>query len=95
MADDDLYRCCGEHDCKRKTPIALYVALFSGQVFAVTESRVVKDHGDGRATFAATRRHDVTDAMRQFIRGNPDWVRAVLDEELHPHEGLLRADGRA
>ena len=77
-ADDDLYRCCGEPDCKRKTPIALYLAPFSGQVFAATEYRVVKDHGDGRATFAATRRHDVTDSMRRFIRDNPDWVRDVL-----------------
>jgi len=92
--------CCGEWNCARKIPITLYLGPFTGQVFAATSSRLVKDHGDGTATFSATARHDVTASMRQFIRCNPDWVRAVLNEAEYgvvsdpPLEGLLNPRNR-
>lgn len=72
--------CCGETGCNRRTPIAFYKGPWSDEVFAVTKARVVHDHGNGRATFAAVQRHDVTAAMVQFIRCESEWVRAVLDE---------------
>jgi len=71
--------CCGEYGCQRRTPLALYRGDLTGQVFVATATRAVKDHGDGRATFSATRKHDVNAQMRKFIRANEDWVRGILD----------------
>ena len=76
--------CCGEYACKRKHPIGIYLGDLSGQVYAATRMRLIKDHGDGTATFAASERHDVTAAMRRFIRDNPGWVRAELEGEQQP-----------
>ena len=73
--------CCDEPDCRRRYPIGIYLADFSDRVFAATGRRVVSERGDGTATFAATERHDITSQLREFIRRNPDWVRAALDEE--------------
>jgi hypothetical protein len=73
--------CCTEPDCRRHYPINLYLADFSGQVFAVTRRRVVSESEDGTtATFAASERHDVTPQVQEFIRRNPEWVRAQLDD---------------
>ena len=73
--------CCGEANCRRHEPIDLVLGELSGcVVYAVMTKRVVKDHGDGTATFAMGNRHDVTDRMRRFIRANPSWVQSVLDE---------------
>ena len=70
--------CCAEDGCTRKRPIGLYLGDFTGQVYAATRMRVVSDHGDGTATFAADEKHDVTRQMRRFIRTNAEWVRAEL-----------------
>lgn len=71
--------CCTEPDCRRHYPISLYLADFSGRVFAVTKRRVVSEREDGTATFAATDRHDVTVQVQEFIRRNHDWVRQQLE----------------
>jgi hypothetical protein len=73
--------CCGEPDCRRHYPISVYLADFSDRVFAATGRRVVHDRGDGTATFAATERHDITPQLREFVRRNPEYVRAILAEE--------------
>ena len=73
--------CCGEPECRRHYPIGLYLADFSGRVFAVTRRRVVAERGDGTATFAASERHDVTPQLREFVRRNPEFVRALLAAE--------------
>lgn len=65
--------CCLEPGCKRRHPITLH-AGDGGQVLAVTRRRVVKENGDGTATYAATERHDVTEQMRRFIKENATWV---------------------
>jgi len=70
--------CCEEYGCRRKHPIGLFVGDWDGRVYAATRMRVVSDHGDGTATFAASEKHDVTRQMRRFIRDNADWVRAEL-----------------
>lgn len=70
--------CCREPNCRRTEPIDLVLADLSGIVYAVMSKRVVKDHGDGTATFAMGNRHDVTDRMQRFIRANPVWVRSAL-----------------
>ena len=67
-ADPHVSGCCLEPGCKRRHPIGLYAGDFSGQVFAVTRRRVVKENDDGTAVYAATERHDVTEQMRKFIR---------------------------
>jgi hypothetical protein len=71
--------CCTEDGCRRQYPISLYRADFSGQVYAVTKRRLVGERGDGTATFAATRRHEVTEQMMEFIRRNEAWVREQLE----------------
>jgi hypothetical protein len=76
--------CCDEPDCRRHYPVSLYLADFSGRVFAVTKRRVVAEHEDGTATFAASERHDVTRQLREFARRNPEFVRALLDPETAP-----------
>ena len=76
--------CCDEPECRRHYPIGLYLADFSGTVYAVTRRRVVAEHEDGTATFAASERHDVTPQLREFCRRNPDWIRTVLEEETTP-----------
>ena len=76
--------CCDEPDCRRRYPIGIYLADFSDRVFAATTRRVVRERGDGTATFAATGRHDVTRQVREFISRNPDWVGAVLDGSADP-----------
>lgn len=73
--------CCGEPECRRHYPIGLYLADFSGTVYAVTKRRVIADRSDGTATYAASERHDVTPQMREFIRRNPEWTRAALAGE--------------
>ncbi len=72
--------CCDEPDCRRHYPISLYLADFSGRVFAATKRRVVSERGDGTATFAATERHDVTPQLRELVRRNPEFVRGLLTE---------------
>jgi len=76
--------CCGEPDCTRKHPVGIYLADISDRVYVVTRRRLVRENPDGTALFAAAGRHDVTLQMREFIRRNPDWVRAVLGEETQP-----------
>lgn len=71
--------CCTEPGCRRRAPISLYLADLSGRVFAVTRRRVVRERGDGTATFAATQRHDVTAQMQEFIRRNEAWVKEQLE----------------
>ena len=71
--------CCHEHNCRRRTPLILYRGDLTGQVYVATSGKLVRDHGDGTGTFAATVRHEVTEQMREFIRRNPDWVREVLE----------------
>jgi hypothetical protein len=71
--------CCGEAYCRRKYPIGIYRGDFTGQVYAATAMRLVRDHGDGTGTFAATVKHDVTAQVARFIRANEAWVREVLD----------------
>jgi len=71
--------CCEEPECRRRYPIAVYMADFSERVFAATGRRVVSEHADGTATFAATERHDITAQVREFVFRNPAWVRAILD----------------
>ena len=81
--------CCNEIGCKRAEPITFYVGPFSGEVYAVTRSRLVRDHGNCRATFAAVTRHDVTDSMRRFILDNREWVErmfAAVDDLDAPRE---------
>jgi hypothetical protein len=79
--------CCGESHCRRKTPIRLYRGDFSGLVYAATRSVPVRryDEGATSVTLCATERHDVTAAMKEFIRRNPEWVREQLaDTEVTP-----------
>jgi hypothetical protein len=76
--------CCDDPECTRLEPISIYLADFSNRVFAVTRRRVVHDRGDGTATFAATERHDISSQLREFLRRNPDWVRAALSEGTSP-----------
>ena len=66
--------CCHEHNCRRTTPIHLVMGDLSGRVFVVTRSTVVKDHGNGRATFRAEERHDITEQFTAFIRDNPQVI---------------------
>lgn len=77
----DMPGCCGEDGCRRTHPIGLYRGDLTGRVYAATSMRVVKDRGDGTATFAATTRHDVTPQMHRFIRDNADWVAEILARE--------------
>jgi hypothetical protein len=72
-------RCCGEYNCRRTQPIRLYLGEFSGLVYAATRSKHM-----GGNTFSAVERHEVTEQMREFIRGNPAWVREVLAQESRP-----------
>jgi hypothetical protein len=72
--------CCDERNCRRKNPVKLYRGDFSGIVYAVTRARVIKRSSDSEGVFVAVERHDVTPAMREFIRRNPEWVREVLEE---------------
>jgi hypothetical protein len=75
--------CCNENGCTRTTPITFYIGPWSDEVYAVTKSRLVSDHGNGRATFAAVIRHEVTDSMRRFVLENREWVErmfAALDD---------------
>ena len=71
--------CCTEYNCRRKQPLGLYFGDLSGQVFIATRMRVVKDNGDGTATFAASEKHNVTRQMQRFIRDNAEWVREQLE----------------
>ena len=80
-ANGTAARCCNEVGCKRTQPLGIYRGDFSGQVYVATRMRVISDHGDGTATFAASEKHDVTRQMRKFIRSNAAWVREVLDGE--------------
>ncbi len=59
-------------------PLGVYMGDLTGQVFVATRMRVVRDNGDGTATFAASEKHDVTRQMRRFIRNNAEWVREQL-----------------
>jgi len=70
--------CCPEPDCTRKHPIGIYRGDFTGLIYAATSMRVVHDHGDGTATFAANAKHNITPQMRRFILANAEWVREVL-----------------
>lgn len=72
-------KCCDEAGCHRKHPIGIYRGDFTGQVYAATSVRLVKDRGDGTGTFAAAIKHNITPQMIRFIRSNRDWVREVLD----------------
>jgi hypothetical protein len=69
--------CCDEYGCRRTQPIALYLGDLSGQVFAATRFRARPDGRPGAWT--ATQKHDVTAQMREFIRRNPEWVRAQME----------------
>ena len=73
--------CCEEYGCRRRQSIALYLGDFSGQVFAATRMCVVKDNGDGTATFAASEKHDVTRQVQRFIRDNAEWVREQMEAD--------------
>lgn len=76
-----MSECCTEPDCRRHYPVSIYLTDFSDTVYAVLGRRVVSESDDGKtATFAATQRHDITAQIREFIRRNPEWVRARLDE---------------
>lgn len=72
--------CCNETGCRRKTPIVLYRGDFSGAVYAVTRATIISQPAKGDMTMSAINRHDVTQAMREFIRRNPEWIREVLAE---------------
>jgi hypothetical protein len=71
---EDMSGCCDEWNCRRTEPIRLYAGDFTGGIYAATRS---KKRGPGQ--YVAYEKHDVTEAMREFIRRNPSWVRAVLD----------------
>jgi hypothetical protein len=72
--------CCDERNCRRKTPIVFYRGDFSGAVYAVTKSHVIHSRpAPLGTTVCADQRHDVTEAMREFIRKNAQWVREVLE----------------
>ena len=73
--------CCDEPGCRRKHPIGIYRGDFTGRIYAATSVRLVRDRGDGTATFAATEKHDITRQMRRFVCANEEWVRAVLEIE--------------
>jgi hypothetical protein len=66
--------CCDEYGCRRKQPIHLYLGELTGQVFAATHA-----HERSPGHWTAYRKHDVTEAMREFIRRNPAWVREQLE----------------
>jgi hypothetical protein len=70
--------CCDEPGCRRTSPVGIYLADLSGRAYAVTRRRVVTDHGNGTATFAAADRHDITAQLQHFIAANAGWVQAVL-----------------
>lgn len=73
--------CCGEPDCRRRTPIGLYLGDFDGRVYAATRSRPRRERPRGPVIpgkMVATGKHDVTGQMIKFIRDNPGWVMAVL-----------------
>jgi hypothetical protein len=40
----------------------------------------VRDHGNGRATFAAVQRHDITEQFRVFLHNNAAAVRSMMSE---------------
>ena len=85
--------CCLEPGCRRRHPIGLYAGDFSGQVFAVTRRRTVKENDDGTATYAATERHDVTEQMRRFIQENKAWVRLQLVTPAVPAPAVETQEG--
>lgn len=73
--------CCSEANCRRREPIDIVLGdLSQCVVYAVMSKKMIRDHGNGRATFAMGNRHDITDRMRAFIQNNPEWVRGVLSE---------------
>jgi hypothetical protein len=73
--------CCDEYGCRRKQPIRLYLGDLSGQVYAATRStpRLDKHRNPVPGAWVARDKHDVTEALREFVRRNPEWVRAVLE----------------
>jgi hypothetical protein len=71
--------CCGEPGCRRKQPIRLYLADFSETVYATTRYTMRQPLAGLEARWRAVDRHDVTAQMREFIRRNPEWVRAQLE----------------
>lgn len=72
--------CCHELNCKRTTPIQLYIGDLTGEIYVVTRYTVRTDHGNGRATFKADERHDITETFRLFIRDNRETIEAMLCE---------------
>lgn len=74
--------CCGEYGCRRAQPVRLYLGDLTGQVFAATRStpRLDAHRNPVPGSWAAQEKHDVTAAMREFIRRNPQWVRRVLEQ---------------
>lgn len=72
--------CCSEPNCRRIQPISIYKGDFSDTVYAVTRARLVRRHGEGRATMAAIEKHDVSAAMRRFLRDNREWALKILSE---------------
>jgi predicted heme/steroid binding protein len=73
--------CCSEHGCRRKTPIGVSRGAFSGRIYAITRSRLISDDGGHSGTFEASEKHDITNAMKFFIKANREWVEQVLSEE--------------
>ena len=74
--------CCGEPGCRRRQPMTIVIGDLSGQVqvWVVTRRRLIRDHGNGRATFAAVERHDITEQFRAFLHNNAVAVRAMMSE---------------
>lgn len=72
--------CCNEANCRRTTPITPYRGDLTGRIYLVTDYTVVNDHGNGRATFRADVRHDITEQFRAFIRDNWAMVSEIIAE---------------
>lgn len=72
--------CCHEHNCRRQTPIQLYMGDLSRDIYVVTKFTVINDHGNGRATFRADERHVITEEFSRFIRDNREAIEAILCE---------------
>ena len=69
--------CCGDYRCRRRTPVGLYRADFSGAVYAVTRYVTSPaDRAGGR--YRAVERHEVTDQVTRLILANPEWAAGIL-----------------
>lgn len=78
MSDRQVRGCCDEPECRRKQPVHLMRADFSGKWFVVTKSEPAMR---GRSTMLAKERHELPvqeQLMLDGMRNDSRWLRGVL-----------------